>query len=135
MVEVHEVEEAPAIVDDFLRDRRAVERHRERRARFKERAVAPRSEREPKPLAAGRKQRRRRMAALELARDQPRVAIDIGTGLQHRHLAIAAGQQREFGPRHHHGEPDGPPRQLLDPERKPDFLGERRRIVMMEDQF
>ena len=75
----------------------------------KEQAIRPQVPCMAGRLAAVGVDRRYRVTSLELARDQLRVAVDVGAHLQDRDATIAARQRDEVGLRHHvrllHGEP------------------------------
>ncbi|MNF79521.1 hypothetical protein D3C85_756720 [compost metagenome] len=85
-------------------------------------------------LAFGQ-QRRHGFFRLQTPGDQRGVAIDVGSDLQHRGLAVAAGQggQIRFG--HHRGDQHRAPGQLLEAQHQTRLLGKRRGRVMVQDQL
>ncbi len=66
--------------------------------------------------------------------NQPRVAIDVGADLLVRRAAIAAGEGGQIWLRHDHRNLNRPPSDALNPESDANLFGERRWIVVMEDQ-
>jgi hypothetical protein len=80
-VEIHEVEEFLAILDDLARYRCAIEAHRQAGARREEDPVAPGRQGEGEARAGAREKGRLRVAPLKFGNDQSRIAIDIRTRL------------------------------------------------------
>ena len=86
------------------------------------------------PLAAAGKSVGVGHAALELARDQARVAPQVGAVLQHRNAAIAAGQRRQVGLGHDRRLLDAAPGQALEAQHQPRLLGEIGEVVVVQDE-
>ena len=67
------------------------------------------------------------------SRDQLRIAVDVGTDLQHRRFAVATRECREVGLGHHQGYLYRMPGGAFDTERHLHFLREGRYVEMMKD--
>ena len=63
------------------------------------------------------------MSTLELAQDDLRIAVDVGSDLHHRNLPIAAREGGQLRLRHDYGLVDGEPIEPLDAECDTDLLG------------
>ena len=85
-------------------------------------------------LAFG-KQRRRGFFCFQTARDQRRVAINIGADLQHRGLAVATGEGGQIGFGHHRRDQYRMPGQLFEAEQQASLLSKRRVRVVMQNQL
>ena len=79
-------------------------------------------------------ERGRRRDALQHARDQRRVAPDVGADLQHRRAPVAAGERDQVRLGHDHRDLHRLPRELLVGEHGADLLRERRDGVVMQDR-
>src|SRR5262245_45446616 len=75
------------------------------------------------------------MQLLEHAHDELRVAVDVGADLQDRDAAVSSGEQHQVRLRHHVRLLDGAPREALVREHLAYLLGERRRVVLMQEQL
>lgn len=74
------------------------------------------------------------MDSIEYADDQMGVAVDVRTDLKYRDSAISAGQFEMIGLRQDHRRLYGSPSESLHTEGESDFFGERRHVVVMEDE-
>ena len=105
------VEHPRAVFEKARRKHRRA--HADRPHREPEQLLLPRAEHHAEREAVVRKQRRLRMQAVDRARDQIGVAVDVGADLEHRGLAVSTGQRGKIGLRHQHRNEDRTPRQAL----------------------
>ena len=80
-------------------------------------------------------QRRGCLLGFQAASDQRGIAVDVGANLQHRRLAVAAGQRGEIGLGHQWRDHHRTPGQLLEAQHQAGLLGKRRGRVVMKDQL
>ena len=111
-----------------------VDARHEQRHRPHELMLGPPGDGVGEPACPFRKQGGRGHAPLELARDQARVAPQVGAVLQHGNAAIAAGQRRQVGLGQDRRLLDAPPRQALEAQHQPRLLGEVREVVVVQDE-
>jgi len=79
-------------------------------------------------------QRRIGRHAVQHRADQRRIAIDIGADLHDRRAAVTARERRDIGLGHDRRNFHRAPGQALGAQHEPDFLGKRRRCVLVKDE-
>ena len=80
-------------------------------------------------------QNRARRTLLEHIGDQRRIAKNVRADLQHRRLAVAAGERGQVGFRHDVGDVNRRPVQPLESQDQAHFLRERRHRIMVQDEL
>lgn len=81
------------------------------------------------------KQRRPGFFLFQAVRDQCCVTVDVGADLQHRSLAIAAGEGDQVRLGHHRRDQHRAPGQALEAQEQAGFFRERGLRVVVQDQL
>ena len=85
------------------------------------------------PSCSGRYTGRSGDSASSTPGDEGRVAVDVTPDLEHRGLAVSAGERGQIGLRHHHGDIDGAPGEAFVAEDRAELLGERGYGIVVQD--